>query len=429
MSAFAPWSLAELVADLRSGALAPADALERSRERIDATDAAIRAWVVTDFERAGARDASGPASGGAGRRPAGRGALAGAPIGVKDIIDVRGLPTRCGSALRAGAPASASDAGIVTAWRAAGAIPVGKTVTTEFAYFAPGPTGNPAAPGRTPGGSSSGSAAAVASGQVPLALGSQTAASVTRPAAFCGVAALVMTRGRFAADGVVGLARSLDSHGFFAAGAEDLGVAWSAVSGEAVERVEAPRLLVWDAASLGGVSDDMASAVDEAISALRSRGAEIERFPEPALVDEATAAHLVVMGYEAAVERAEELARPERLSPQLRALLEGGRGIPRADYDEARGVIERARRRVEALTAEGAAIIGPAALGAAPEGLSATGDPILSRAWQALGLPVVAVPGLHDPGGRPLGVQLIGEPNRESRLLGTAAWVQERLRP
>lgn len=414
MIEYAPWSLTDLVTGLRSGAISATEALDRSRERIAATDDALRAWVTTaPVDTREAADRS----------------LAGVPMGVKDIIDVRGLVTRCGSELRDGALAARVDSAIVSAWRAAGALPIGKTVTTEFAYFSPGPTDNPARPGHTPGGSSSGSAAAVASGQVPLALGSQTAASVTRPASFCGVASLVMTRSRFPSDGVVGLSPSLDSHGFFTAGARDLRLAWTALSGEPRFEGSAPRILLWEASALGRVTDDMRGAVATAIAKLQARGATIERFADDALVQELAEAHPIVMAYEAARERADELARSDRLSRPLRELLERGRDTPRAAYEEARSIVDRAARVIGRSLADDSLILGPAALGAAPEGLDATGDPLLSRPWQALGLPVAAIPGLRDPSGSPLGLQLIAAPGREAALLSAAEWVESGLTP
>ncbi|MEV4644765.1 amidase [Saccharopolyspora sp. NPDC049357] len=403
MTLWNPWSLRELVTDLAAGRTTPAQALERSRSRIAATDPVLRAWVEHLSEPALAE-----------------GPLRGVPLAVKDIIDVVGAPTRCGSALRADAPPATADAAIVRAWRAAGATPIGKTVTTEFAFFSPGPTRNPAAPERTPGGSSSGSAAAVASGQVPLALGSQTAGSVTRPAAFCGVASLVLGRGRFPTDGVVGLAPSLDSHGVFTATAGDLALAWSALTGTPEPPPNrAPRLLRWNASPLG-VDDAMSAALEATCATLTDRGAVVTAFPEEQLIAELTEAHPVVMAYEAARERAEELAAADELSDHLATLLRTGAATTAAEYDEARRVVVEANRRLERLTESSDAIIGPAAPGPAPRGLDATGDPVMSRAWQALGLPTAAVPGPRDETGLPLGIQLIGHRNGETALLATA---------
>ncbi|MEI7057089.1 amidase [Nocardioides sp. CCNWLW239] len=415
-SLWQPWSLRELVSDLDRGATTPAQAMARSAARIEATEPDLKAWVV--------------------RQEPGTevGRLGGVPLGVKDIIDVAGLPTRCGSSLRADATPADEDAAIVSAWRRAGAVPVGKTVTTEFAFFSPGPTANPAATDHTPGGSSSGSAAAVGAGQVPLALGSQTAGSVTRPAAYCGVAALVMSHGRFPVDGVTGLSESLDSHGVYAATASDLALAWSALSGEpdvagegVPDRVEPLQVLLWSAAPLGVLDPAMRDALDTTRAALEASGARIDDFPEEQLVADLTVAHPVVMAYEAARERAAELARADQLSDPLAGLLRAGAETSRRDYDAALALVAQGRERVAELLGSYSVIVGAAAPGAAPRGLGATGDPVLSRAWQALGLPVVTVPGLRDGEGMPLGIQVIGHHRSETALLSAACTLEQSL--
>ncbi|WP_043848859.1 amidase [Amycolatopsis keratiniphila] len=394
-----PWSLRELVQDLRLGRTTPEAAAKRALARIAETDSQLRAWVDrTDFLPG-----------------------AGVPLGVKDIIDLAGVPTRCGSTLRAEAAPAASDATIVTAWRAAGMAPLGKTVTTEFAFFAPGPTRNPAAPGHTPGGSSSGSAAAVASGQVPLALGSQTAGSVTRPASYCGVASLVMSHGRYPVTGVTGLSPSLDSHGVFAATAADLTIAWAALTEEPAQEARPPRILVWSADALDVVETPMRHALNQAAKRLHEAGAIVEPFRDERLMAELTAAHPVVMAYEAARERAAELAVAERLSAPLAQLLRAGAATSADEYETARATIaDGAVRLAETFDV----VLGPAAPGAAPRGLEATGNPVLSRGWQALGLPVVALPGFTDTAGLPLGLQLVGRHGGENELLGHACWAE-----
>ncbi|KFZ81729.1 indole acetimide hydrolase [Amycolatopsis sp. MJM2582] len=394
-----PWSLRELVQDLRQGRTTPEAASQRALARIAETDAELRAWVDrTDFLPG-----------------------AGVPLGVKDIIDLAGVPTRCGSTLRAEAVPATADAAIVTAWRAAGMAPLGKTVTTEFAFFAPGPTRNPAALGHTPGGSSSGSAAAVASGQVPLALGSQTAGSVTRPASYCGVASLVMSHGRYPVTGVTGLSPSLDSHGVFAATAADLALAWSALTGDPAREPRPPRILVWSADALDVVEAPMRHALTQAAKRLQDAGATVEPFREEQLMVELTAAHPVVMAYEAARERAAELAVAERLSAPLARLLQIGAATSADEYETARATIaDGAVRLADAFDV----VLGPAAPGAAPPGLDATGNPVLSRGWQALGLPVVTIPGFTDPAGLPLGLQLVGRHGGDDELLGHACWAE-----
>ena len=215
-------SLETLVAEVGGGGCTAGDWTRVSRARIAEEDAAVQAWVcLSDRAESDAADRDASAT---------SGPLQGVPIGVKDIIDVAGLPTRCGSSITSPDPASASAA-CVRDLENLGAVVQGKTVRTEFAYFQPGPTRNPKAPGRTPGGSSSGSAAAVAAGMVPLALGSQTAGSVSRPAAYCGVAGMVLAHGAVDLSGIAGLSESLDSLGLIARGVADLAYAYQALMG------------------------------------------------------------------------------------------------------------------------------------------------------------------------------------------------------
>lgn len=360
-------------------------------------------------------------------RPPGR--LTGVPVGVKDIIDVVGLPTRCGSRLRQDSAPAEADAAVVALLRRAGAVPLGKTVTTEFAYFAPGPTDNPTAPGHTPGGSSSGSAAAVASGMVPLALGTQTAGSLTRPASFCGVAGLVVTRGALPGDGIVGLASSLDSIGLLAAGVADLQVALGELlPTTVVEPSITSRVLVWLPRELD-LDQAMTDATRRAAARLREDGLEVIEF-SPAQDDLALRLiedQQIVMAYEAARERAAELAQGG-LSGPLTELLTLGTGLSDREYRAAVDRLAEADDSVAGWFDDHDAILAPAALGPAPPGLQATGSPVLSRGWQALGLPAVTVPGLRHPDGRPLGVQLLAARHRDHCLLRLGTRVEELLR-
>jgi Asp-tRNA(Asn)/Glu-tRNA(Gln) amidotransferase A subunit family amidase len=237
MSLWQPWSLRDLVTDLDAGRTTVEATFARSRERVAKTEPEIEAWVA--YGTSPVRPSTGPFS---------TGPLRGVPLGVKDIIDVAGCPTKLGTASRADAPPSDADAAIVTAWRATSAVPVGKTVTAEFAFFTSGPTRNPANPGHTPGSSSSGSAAAVAAGQVPLAIGTQTGGSTTRPASYCGIASLAMAAGRFPGNGVFAMSPSLDGHGVFTVTVSDLALAWSALTGAedvGTSPARPPRLLLW----------------------------------------------------------------------------------------------------------------------------------------------------------------------------------------
>ncbi|WP_327346999.1 amidase [Streptomyces europaeiscabiei] len=381
--------------------------VEEALRRLEKTEPEIRAWVRVDAEAARAE---------AGRAP--EGPLLEVPFGVKDIIDVSGLPTECGSVLRRGRIAKA-DAWLVDRLRGAGAVPLGKTVTTEFAYFQPGPTRNPHNIHHTPGGSSSGSAAAVAAGVVPFALGSQTAGSLTRPAAFCGIAGFVAAVGAWPTTGFTGLSETLDAPGLLAAQVRDLATVVEAVDGTRTEIPSSPRVLLWPGTELAAVEPKM-------LEALRCTGRALDagelgdRVPTSLLAD----AHVTVMAYEAALALAAEAEHPEFLSGHLNHLLQRGRQTPTDDYEAALDVRSAARAQILDLLDDVDAILGPAAPGPAPHGLDATGTPILSRPWQLLGLPVVTVPGHRDVWGMPLGLQLIGHPERVGRLLGLAEHIE-----
>ncbi|MGD9986274.1 amidase [Pseudonocardia sp.] len=415
-------SLRETARTVVDGSTTATRLVEEALERLAATEPDIHAWVTVaaDAARAEAR-----------RLDAGphRGPLHGVPVGIKDIVDVAGLPTECGSPLRAGRVAD-RDAWVVARLRDAGAVVLGKTVTTEFAYFRPGPTRNPRDLSRTPGGSSSGSAAAVAAGVVPLAVGTQTAGSVTRPAAFCGIASYVPPVGALPYDGVNPMCPSLDTAGFFAATVEDLALVRTAVGGlpeVPTARTDAPTLLLMRGDELGPVETEMADALERAATAVGAAGARITdaRLRLGPLADD----HVTVMEYESARSMRDELASaPEQLSDILREMLERGATLSGAACSAALARATAQRDLVTGMLGEADAILLPAAPGPAPKGLGATGLPTMSRPFQLMNLPAVGVPGLATADGVPLGLQLVGHPGREAELLATAAWVAERLR-
>ena len=416
MTLYAPWSLRGLVADLASSVVTEDSVRERSRRRIARTEPEIAAWVA-HAEGADASDGTAP-----------DGPLRGVPFGVKDIIDVAGHPTRLGSALHDAAPPSPTDAAVVSAWRAAGAVPSGKTVTAEFAFFTPGPTRNPVRPTHTPGSSSSGSAAAVGAGQVPLAIGTQTGGSTTRPASYCGVASLTMAPGRIPSRGVYAMSPTLDSHGVFAASVSDLALAWSALGGgEDVGATppDAPRLLLWTGQSPGPVSPAMADAVAHAAESLRRAGAVVDAALPDALVADLVDAHGVVLHYEMGTACARELAIADRLGPQWIRVRERSRATSSADHEHALDRIAAAREALASALSGYDAVIGPAATGAAPPGLTMTGDPAMSLPWQAVGMPAVAVPGLRDRSGLPLGLQVVAVD--EGAALRAGVWAERHL--
>ncbi|MGW1787213.1 amidase family protein, partial [Streptomyces sp. NPDC002143] len=270
------------------------------------------------------------------------------------------------------------------------------------------------------GGSSSGSAAAVAAGVVPLALGSQTAGSLTRPASYCGVAGYVAPVGAWSTRGFTGLSPSLDAPGLLAARVADLAAAIEAVDCTTVEDPRVIRVLVWRGTELADIDPAMLDVLERTARALRADALD-PVVSTPELAD----AHAVVMAYEAASSLAAEARHPESLSGHLNELLERGRKTSDEEYRAALSTARTARAAVLELLTRVDAILGPAATGPAPRGLDATGNPVLSRPWQLLGLPVVTVPGHRDPHGMPLGLQLVGHPDRVGRLLGAARRAEE----
>jgi Asp-tRNA(Asn)/Glu-tRNA(Gln) amidotransferase A subunit family amidase len=262
-----------------------------------------------------------------------------------------------------------------------------------------------------------------------LALGTQTAGSLTRPASFCGVAGFVAAKGQFSMSGVTGLSPSLDSLGFLARTVADLHLAWSALMSngspsEDTTDVDSARLQLWNGSGLGEVSADMTTAVEQAIAAIRHEGVHCEAWTDHDVVRRLADDHATIMAFEAARERCWELQQQDRLSVPLAELLTAGATTPETGYMAALLRVADARRSVDAALEQFDAILGPAALGAAPAGIEATGTPVLSRPWQALGLPVITIPGLRDPAGMPLGLQLIGAPGREQRLFAIAERIE-----
>lgn len=388
-------------------------------ERLNACEEDVRAWVALRESEAAADAAERDA------RPE-RGPLHGVPVGVKDIIDIAGMPTRCGSGITAETAVTASAA-CITRLEELGAVMLGKTVTTEFAYFAPGPTRNPRNLDHTPGGSSSGSAAAVAAGVVPLAMGSQTAGSLTRPAAFCGIAGMVLAQGTVDLSGVVGLSESLDSLGILTADVADLMHVYEAFTGDELSVTDAIDVRLWHGSGLGPVEPAMAAAVRTAGELLTAAGAKVVDLDWDDHVETLVDDHQTIMSFEAAQSRPDLLAHLDQLSQPLVELLEAGRSVAEADYRNSLIRRDISRGDLTEVLRDGAVIVGPAATGAAPHGLGATGTPILSRPWQALGLAVVTVPGARDEHGMPLGLQVIGSPGRESEIFATARLLEAEL--
>jgi Asp-tRNA(Asn)/Glu-tRNA(Gln) amidotransferase A subunit family amidase len=353
-----------------------------------------------------------------GRRPP----LCGLPVGVKDIFHVDGLPTRAGSALPPEELAGPQSTA-VTRLLAAGALLVGKTVTTEFAYFAPGPTSNPAAPGRTPGGSSSGSAAAVAAGLAAVALGSQTIGSICRPAAYCGVVGFKPTYDRVPRDGVVPLSPSLDHVGWLAGDVRLAGEVAAALCDDWRSPVVVPSrpvLGIPTGAYLERASPGALASFRVACARLAAAGIEVREAPAFARFDAIDARHRLLVAADAWRVHAAWFARfGDRYHDETRALLARGRDADPAAVEAARSGRASLRTELESLmAAHGIDLwISPAAPGPPPLGLAATGDPVMNLPWTHAGLPTLALPAGRDAEGLPHGVQLSGRAGADEEVL------------
>ena len=432
-------SASEAAKAIAEGKITSVELVRACLAHIEKVEPGVQAWTFLDpeFALAQARAADEFRLSGASV-----GALHGVPVGLKDIIDTADMPTENGSALCVGRTPS-RDAAVVSMLRAAGAIVMGKTVTTEYATRTPGKTRNPHNPEHTPGGSSSGSAAAVAAGMVPLALGSQTGGSVIRPAAYCGVFALKPTHGLIPRTGMFQLSRSLDHVGLFARTLEDLALGLEQVAGHdegdpdsrprprvpyraiaAAEPPLEPVLAFVKTPRWSQVASDAQEAFGELAEALGDRVEEVELFE-----GEAIEWARVITDAEVAMNLDREWTHGrDKLSPALRGRIERGREVLARDYLQARaqvpalisGYTELFEQRYDA-------ILTPAAPGTAPKGLESTGDPMFNTVWTLCGMPAVTLPLMRGANGLPLGVQLVGPRHGDGRLLRTARWLVERL--
>jgi Asp-tRNA(Asn)/Glu-tRNA(Gln) amidotransferase A subunit family amidase len=360
-----------------------------------------------------------------------RGPLHGLPFAAKDTYDTFDMPTTCGSPIYAG-NRPACDATTVALTRKAGGILIGKAVTTEFAYFTPGKTRNPHDPTRTPGGSSSGSAAAVGAHMVPLAFGSQTVGSVIRPAAFCGAAAFKPSFGLLPAVGLKAMAWSLDTVGVFGHTVADCALLVDALLGAellpALERAEPPRVglcrtLKWDDAQ-----PEVGAALDEARSRFSKAGAQVSEIGMPQGFAPLYDAQATVLAYEMARVFAPEAARHHnQLSARFQEQLAKGRAIPYTEYARAKAIAAGCRDQLGALFGDVDVLVAPASPGEAPIGHGYTGNPIFNGIWTLLGVPCVSMPGLQGPNGAPVGLQAIGRVGDDARTLAAAHWLAQRL--
>jgi Asp-tRNA(Asn)/Glu-tRNA(Gln) amidotransferase A subunit family amidase len=390
--------------------------------RIDALEPDIRAWAHVDAEGAlgEARRLDKDASAG---RPIGP--LHGAPIGIKDIIDVADMPTT------AGAPAFAHthprrNATLVARLRAAGAVIVGKTHATQFAYRDPAPTRNPWSPDRTPGGSSSGSAAAVAARMVPAAIGTQTVGSILRPAAYCGVVGLKGAFGAVPLDGVVPLARPLDHGGPIARSVADAALLERVLMGGPleIETVEAPRLGVIRE-SLDRADPGLRGHLDEVLERLAGAGARVIEVDLPPAFGGLPDAGWVLLETGAAAAHATMFAaHGDEYGPTIREVILAGQARTPGDVQEAKRTRLAARRALESLVATVDALVSPTAPSSAPALADGTGDGSFCAPWSTLGVPAISLPTGLDAAGLPLAAQLVAGSDGLSRLLGVAAWCE-----
>jgi Asp-tRNA(Asn)/Glu-tRNA(Gln) amidotransferase A subunit family amidase len=402
--------VAEAVAQLSRREISAEKLVRRCLARIVEREPVVQAWEALDAEAALAE---------ARRIDAlrDRPPLCGLPVGIKDLIDTADLPTTYGSSIHRGHQPS-RDAECVRRLREAGGIVLGKTVTTEFAVYSPGKTRNPHDPSRTPGGSSSGSAAAVADGMVPAALGSQTAGSVIRPASYCGVIGFKPSFGLLPLEGVHPLAPSLDTLGLFVGGLDDIPLLMSVLAASPLPiRPARPRLGFCRTEAWPHAAPETQAAMEKAAKALGARdldpGASFA-----GLID----AQIAIMGAEAAETLGDE--PEERLSPKLREFLRAGATVTPDRRAAAREQAERCRSELDATFENVDALLTPAAVGEAPEGLGATGDPIFCRIWTLLGVPCLSLPVLKGPAGLPVGLQIVGRRGHDAELLAAAAWIE-----
>ena len=409
-----------LARGVEAGELTPRKLVETCAEAIADREKDIGAFATLDL--AGARRAA------EGSQLASL-PLRGLPVAFKDIFDTADLPTQYGSPVYAG-HRPAADASAVVMTRQAGGILIGKTVTTQFASLVPSATRNPRNLAHTPGGSSAGSAAAVAAGMVPIAFGTQTAGSVIRPAAFCGVAAFKPSYRLIPMVGVKDVAWHLDTAGLFGAGVCDIAFAAAAVLQRdlrvdgaipASPRIALARTHLWPQASPA-----MQRAVETAAKIVQAAGAKVSELALSPIVEDAYEAQFTIQDYENIRALAFEYDRHrDRIDSLLRTQLERASAISADEYDAARRLARRGRQLLADAMADYDVILTPSARGAAPHGFATTGDPMFNRLWTLMGAPCVNVTGLSDDKGLPLGVQIVGRLGRDCAALEAALFVEQ----
>jgi Asp-tRNA(Asn)/Glu-tRNA(Gln) amidotransferase A subunit family amidase len=436
------FSASEAAAAIRSGTLTSVDLVQQCIARIEEIEDTVRAWTFFDPDYAlhQAREADRLQLANAPL-----GALHGIPVGIKDIFDTSDMPTEYGTVLHAGRT-PIEDAAAVALLRAAGAVIMGKTVTTELAVYSPGKTRNPHNPTHTPGGSSSGSAAAVAADMVPFAIGSQTNGSVIRPAAYCGVYGYKPTHGLVSLYGALAQSGPLDTIGMFARNIEDLALIADhlmvydgrdpnqrrrarAILGDTVAqppptppRIAFVKTPVWQKAD---------AETQEAFTRFAQQiGSHVTEVSLPDWIAEAIEWHGTIMQSDLAKSFAREYARGrDQLSSTLRNMIEYGQKCLAVDYNFALDHVKRLNQSLQQIFAGYDVILTPATTGTAPRGLEATGSPVFCTLWTLTGVPAISLPLLRGTDGLPLGVQLVAAKGDDARLLRTARWLANHATP
>ena len=421
---------------IRDGLFSSEDLVGACIKEIEARESEVQAWAYFDADYALAQARRADAWRAAGKQ---LGPLHGVPVGLKDIIDTVDMPTEDGTPLHAGR-SPWRDAKVVELLRIAGAVIMGKTVTTEMATYTPGKTRNPHNPEHTPGGSSSGSAAAVAAGMVPLALGTQTNGSLLRPAAYCGVFGFKPTRGLISRQGILHQSESLDQVGGFARSIEDVALLSEILSGfdpdepGMLPRPCPPFLRVCQddplmPPSLALIKTPWWSQLDpdtqEGFAELAEHLAQhVGEFPLPESTTKVLDWHKTVMEADIAANYAADYERcGEQLSQSLREQIERGRAVTAVDYLAARSRMPVVTEALDEVFDRYDAILTPVVAGAAPHGLGSTGDPMFCTLWTFCGMPALSLPLLRASNGLPVGVQLVGRIGDDARLLRTARWL------
>ena len=425
-------SLCDAVERLRAGTLTCADYTAALMARTESLEKTLHAFAWLDRERAFSAAHAADARRAAGAKS---GRLHGVPIGVKDIFVTAGIPTGMGSPAFDDYVPEKSAAMVVRA-ESQGAFTFGKTVTAELAYFTPGPTRNPWNPAHTPGGSSMGSAAAVAAGMLPLAFGTQTNGSVIRPAAFCGCVGFKPSEGTLATAGIQPFSPTLDQPGLFARSVEDVALAFAALrEGPEASRTEtwplsplvrSPRLAAVRSPVWSQAEPAARQSFSESLARLRTAGAEVTEAELPAAFDKAHAVHRTIMAFEAA-RTLEALQSQQRakLSAVLNRFLDEGHAIDAAAHAEALAQRQTLQAAFRPFLAGFDAIVTPPTRGEAPATLEHTGDPVFCTIWTLLGVPALSLPVGFGPQGLPLGLQIVGTLQDDAHLLRVARWVEQ----